>query len=278
MIRIVTDSSSDISPHLAAELGITVMPVRISLGTKAHHDGVDIDRNDFYRHLVKGMGRPTVEPPLVEEFQSVYKRLLKGTDQILSIHVSSRLNQTVQVAEEATKAFLGRSKITVVDSRMISWGLELLVTVAAEAGQRGASVEDIVRLIRGVIPHIYMVFFVENLDYVDSYGRSGRQRRFTDSLPGFRPLLIMEDGGIMPMERIRSRGKPTERLFEFVSEFARFDRATILQGRLSNGAQTLFEQLMDAFPEKRLDIKPYGLALASYLGPDALGIGVYEGV
>lgn len=278
MIRIVTDSSSDISPHLAAELGITVIPMRISLGTKAYYDGVDIDRNDFYRYLVKGMGRPTVEPPLLEEFQNVYKRLLKGTDQILSIHVSSKLNQTVQVAEEATKAFLGRSKITVVDSRMISWGLELLVTVAAEAAQRAASVEDIVRLIRGVIPHIYMVFFVENLDYVEGYGRFGRKRRFTDSLPGFRPLLIMEDGGIMPMERIRSRGKPTERLFEFVAEFARFDRATILQGRLSDGAQSLFEHLIEAFPEKRLDIKPYGLALASYLGPDALGVGVYEGI
>ena len=278
MIRIVTDSSADISPHLAAELGITVMPMRISLGTKAYYDGVDIDRNGFYRYLVKGMGRPTVEPPLLEEFQNVYKRLLKGTDQILSIHVSSKLNQTVQVAEEATKAFLGRSKITVVDSRMISWGLELLVTVAAEAAQRGASVEDIVRLIRGVIPHIYMVFFVENLDYVEGYGRFGRKRRFTDNLPGFRPLLIMEDGGIMPMERIRSRGKPTERLFEFVTEFARFDRATILQGRLSDGAQSLFEHLIEAFPEKRLDIKPYGLALASYLGPDALGVGVYEGI
>lgn len=278
MIRIVTDSSSDISPHLAAELGITVIPMRISLGTKAYYDGVDIDRNGFYRYLVKGMGRPTVEPPLLEEFQNVYKRLLKGTDQILSIHVSSKLNQTVQVAEEATKASLGRSKITIVDSRMISWGLELLVTVAAEAAQRGASVEDIVRLIRGVIPHVYMVFFVGNTDYVDCYGRFGRKRRFTDHLPGFRPLLIMEDGGIVPMERIRSRGKPTERLFEFVAEFARFDRATILQGRLSDGAQSLFEHLIEAFPEKRLDIKPYGLALASYLGPDALGVGVYEGI
>jgi DegV family protein with EDD domain len=278
MIRIVTDSSSDISPHLAAQLGITVIPIRISFGRNVYYDGVDIDRSDFHRYLARGMGQPTVEPPQLEEFQNVYGRLLKSTEQILSIHVSSGLNQTVQVAQEATKAFLGRNKITVVDSQMISWGLELLVTVAAEAAQRGAPVEEIVRLIRGVIPHIYMVFFVESLDYVERHGRLDRNRKLADHLPGLRPLLIMEDGEITSMERVRSRGKSTDRLFEFVTEFARFDRATILQGRLSDGAQLLFEHLIDAFPEKRLDIKPYGLALATHLGPDALGVGVYEGI
>jgi len=278
MIRIVTDSSSDISPRLAAKLGVTVLPVRISFGTTVYYDGVDIDRSNFYRYLMKSGGWPTVEPPLLEEFQNVYRRLLKSTDQILSIHISSKLNQTVQVAREAAKAFLGRSKITVVDSQMVSWGFELLVTVAAEAAQRGASVEEIVRLIRGVIPHIYMVFFVENLDYAEHRGRRGRRRMFTDYLPGLRPLLIMEDGEIVSLERVRSRGTPTDRLFEFVAEFARFDRATVLQGRLSSGAQLLFERLIGAFPDKRLDIKPYGLALATYLGPDALGVGVYEGM
>jgi DegV family protein with EDD domain len=277
MVRIVTDSSSDISPRLAAELGITVIPVRINLGTEVYYDGVDVDRSDFYRYLVKSGGRPTVEPPLLKEFQTAYRRLLKSTDQVLSIHVSSRLNRTAEVAQEATKAFLGRSKITVVDSQMISWGLELLVTVAAEAAQRGASVEEIVRLVRGVIPHIYMVFYVENLDYVEGRGYHGRKRMLSGHFPGLRPLLIMEDGEVMPLERVRSRGTSTDRLFEFVAEFARFDRVTILQGRLSDGAQLLFERLIEDFPEKRLDIKPYGLALATYLGPNALGVGVYEG-
>jgi len=278
MIAIVTDSSSDISSHFAAELGITVVPIRISFGTKVYYDGVDIDRTDFYRNLTKSTLPPTAEPPLPEEFQREYSRLLKGTDQILSIHISSRLNKTVQVAQEATKALLGRNKITVVDSRMISWGLELLVTVAAEAAQRGASVEEIVRLIRGMIPHIYMVFFAENLDYLERHGHLGRGRIFTDNLPGVRPLLIMEDGEVVSMEKVRSRGKSVDRLFEFVTEFARFDQVMILQGRPSDEPQELFKRLIEAFPEKRLDIKPYGLTLGTYLGPDALGVAVYEGI
>ncbi|UCC77171.1 MAG: DegV family protein [Anaerolineales bacterium] len=277
MTRIVTDSSSDISPRLAAELGITILPMRIRFGTETYYDGVDISRADFYRYWAKRTGRPTAEPPTVEEFQQAYRRLLSSNDQVLSIHVSSSLSSTARVARNATKAFLGQGKITVIDSRVISWGLEILVTFAAEAAKRGASVEDIVRLIRGVIPHIYMVFHVEDLDSAEGRRYRGMKRLSSESFPGPRPLLILEDGELMPMERGRSRGTLTERLFEFVAEFARFDRATILQGRLANGAQSLFEHLIDAFPEKRLDVKPYGLVLATHLGPDALGVCVYEG-
>jgi len=68
-----------------------------------------------------------------------------------------------------------------------------------------------------------------------------------------------------------------DRLFEFLSEFARFEQAVVLGGRLADDAQALFGQLIEAFPDKRVDLQPYGPALASCLGPAALGIGVYEG-
>ena len=176
MVKIVTDSSSDISPHLATELGITVVPVRISFGTKVYYDGIDMDRSSFYQQLGRSAALPTVEPPRLEELQQTYGQLVKGSDQILSIHSSSSMNKTVRVAQEAAKSFLGRSKIAVVDSRMISWGLALVVSMAAEAAARGSSVDDIVRLIRGMVPHIYMVFLAENLDYLDRGSYTGRGR------------------------------------------------------------------------------------------------------
>jgi DegV family protein with EDD domain len=278
VIRIVTDSSSDMSSHHAAELGVTVVPMRINFGNRVYYDGVDIDRADFFRHLTKSMVLPTTEPPLPEDFQRVYGGLLRGDDQILSIHTSSRMSKTVQIAQETAKAFLGRSKITVVDSRLVSSGLELLVSLAVDAAHKGTSIDDIVRHIRGAIPHIYMVFFVDNVEYLERQSRSGRGRIFTDNLPGVKPLLIMEDGEVVPMEKVRTRGKSVDRLYEFVTEFARFNRVTILQGRPSDEAQLLLERLLEVFPDKRLDIRPYGPSLATYLGPDALGIVVQEGV
>ena len=278
MIRIVTDSSSDISPSLAAELGVTVIPIRISFGSKVYHDGVDIDRNEFYRHLTTAAVTPTVEPPLLQDFHKVYNRLLRGSDQVLAIHVSARLNRTAQVAREAARSFLGQDKITVVDSRMISWGLRHLVVLAVEAAHRQASAPEIVRLIRGIIPHIYMVFYAENADHWERSRAHRRDRVLPEGMPGFKPLLIVEEGEIVPMERVRSRGKSVDRLHEFLSEFARFEQAAVLQGHLADDAHLLFEQLVEAFPESRLSIQPYGSALASYLGPSALGLGVYEGL
>ncbi len=278
MVKIVTDSSSDISPHLATELGVTVVPMRISFGSKVYYDGIDIDRASFYQQITKSAILPTAEPPLLEEMQQTYHQLIKGSDQILSIHSSSRLNKAVPVAQEAAKSFLGRSRIAVVDSRVISWGLALVVSMAAEAAKRGSSVDDIVRLIRGMVPHIYMVFFAENMDYLERRSRPGRGRAAMDGLPGVRPLLIIEDGEIVPMEKVRTRGKSVDRLFEFVMEFARFDQAAILQGRLSEDTQLLFQRLTEAYPERKLDIIPYGPALATHLGPEAMGVAVYEGM
>jgi len=99
-----------------------------------------------------------------------------------------------------------------------------------------------------------------------------------DGLPGVRPLLIIEDGEIVPMERVRTRGKSVDRLFEFVMEFARFDQTAILQGRLSEDTQLLFQRLTEAYPERKLDITPYGPVLATHLGPEAMGVAVYEGM
>ena len=278
MIRIVTDSSSDISPSLAAELGITVIPIRIRFGSKVYHDGVDLDRNEFYRHFATAAVTPRAEPPLLQDFHRVYNRLLKGSDQVLAIHVSSKLNRTAQVAREAARSFLGQDKITVVDSRMISWGLRQLVVLAREAAQRRASVPEIVRLIRGIIPHIYMVFYTENANYWERHRARLRERVPTEGVPGFKPLLIVEEGEIVPMERVRSRGKSVDRLHEFLAEFACFEQAAVLQGHLADDAHLLFEQLVEAFPENSLNIQPYGPALATYLGPSALGLGVYEGL
>src|SRR4030042_3588861 len=111
MIRIVTDSSADISPQVAVKQGITVIPIRIRMGGRMLRDGLDIDRSDLYRHFPRTSSQPTAEPPTQQEFQEVYNRLLKDADQVLSIHLSSKVSRTCQVAQEAAKQFHGRTRI-----------------------------------------------------------------------------------------------------------------------------------------------------------------------
>ena len=89
MIRIVTDSSSGISPHLAAEMGVTVMPLKISFGAEVYRDGVDIDREGFYTNLTRAAALPTIQPPTLAEFQEVYSRVGGVGDPIIALPQSS---------------------------------------------------------------------------------------------------------------------------------------------------------------------------------------------
>jgi DegV family protein with EDD domain len=246
------------------------------MGERVLRDGIEIDRNGLYRRYGRAAYEAISEAPTREDFRRVYGELLRTADQILSIHVSSRINSTYSVAQDAAKLFLGRSKISVVDSRLLSNGLELVVRAAAEAARAGASMPEIVRLTRGMIPQIYMVFFVENAGRIQRRGFVPHGDPFGDGMQGGRPLVIVEDGEIATLDRVRTRGRSVDRLFEFVSEFVHFDRVTILQGRLADEAQLLFQRLNEAFPDRHLEIRPYGAVLTSVLGPDALGVGVYD--
>lgn len=276
-VKIVTDSSSDLSPNVARGLGISVIPLNIRLGKKVFRDGVDMTSLQFLRRLRKSAMPPIASPPSARAFQEVYEGLVRVTDQILSIHISSELSPTVQVASQATEAFLGRCRIEVMDSRLTSTGLAMLATVAAEAAAAGTSLEEIIRLMRGMIPHIYMVFFVETLDYLERGGWLAEAQALLGSMLGIKPMLIIEDGEIVPLEKVRTRVKAIEKLGEFVTELTYIQRLVILQSTLTEDAQLLAERINLAKPTQKVEFGTYGPVLTSYIGPDAMGVVVYEG-
>ncbi|QLQ07632.1 MAG: DegV family protein [Anaerolineae bacterium] len=118
-------------------------------------------------------------PPAQADFDEVYNRLHRQTDQIVSLHVSTQVNDTCAVARAAAANLLGRCQITVIDSQTVSVGLGILVETAVAAAASGARLDDIVRLVRGMVPHLYGVFFVETLDYLGAAGESARPRPFS---------------------------------------------------------------------------------------------------
>lgn len=276
-VKIVTDSASEIPRERAEELGITVVPVHIHIGSKVYRDGVDISKGDFYRLVARAEAPPYISAPTPEEFAAVYSRLSRDKENILSIHTSSKLSETYRSALTAATEFIGRNEIVVIDSGLISYGLEILVTAAAEAAARGMAMDDLVRMLRGMIPHIYVVFFVENMSYLERGGWLYRARTAL-GMPGIRPLLILEEGEIQPLDRVRTRGRAVDRLFEFVAEFVRLEQITILQGHITEEANMLAERINEIYPERVIDIRTYGPVLATQLGPEAIGVIVYEGL
>jgi DegV family protein with EDD domain len=279
-VAIVTDSTAHLEPGEAEKLGVHVVPLSIQLSGEKYLEGIEIDSDELIRRLNYGASYPISVAPDLAVFEKLYAELHQQTDHILAIHVSGRLSKTVQRSEMGAEAFLGRCTIEVIDSMTTSVGLGILVKAAARAANEGASLDDIVRLARGMIPHIYLVFYVETMDYLERSGRIGKAQAILGSMLNIKPILFMEDGDIIPLEKVRTTEKAIEKLFEFVAEFDNLEQTAIIQcsKHPNRDARMLQERLAQSFPALDFPIIQYGPELATRVGPNALGIVVYEGM
>lgn len=279
-VRVVTDSTAQLAPDLVQELDIVVVPLEISFGTQTFREGVDLSLEEFFRRVAHSPVIPEASAPAVEEFRQVYAELNQTTDQILSLHVSNKLNVTCLNARNAADHFLGRCEIEVVDSGTISLGLSILVEAAARDAIEGATLDEVVRLVRGMIPHVYAVFFTDALDYLERDRHLSKSQAMLGTMLGIRPFLAIEEGEIVPMEKVRTREKAIDKLVEFVTEFSRIEQIAVVQSPRSAGkdARLLLDRLQASFPDYEFGSITYGPTLATHIGPYGLGLIVYEGM
>ena len=277
-VAIVTDSMAYLEPELEPGLDITVVPFTIQIGAKTYRDGVDISREDFFRHLERDRAAVSLLPPTVEQFQRAYRQVHNRTDQIISLHVSRHLSQALSNAQRATEFLLGRCQITVLDSLTSSVGLGILATHAARRAQQGATLDEVVRLIRGMIPHVYVVMYTSELSFLERNRHLTQSQAVLGAILGIKPILFLEDGQIMALEKVRTHERAVDKLFEFMAEFSDVAQAAILQRTLTPTAETkmLLGRLQPLFPKIKFPIVQYDPVLAMHIGPSAIGVVVHE--
>jgi len=278
-VKIVTDSTAYLEPSVARRLGITIVPLTVRLGNETFIEGIDITAEEFFQKLDRSSVMPEAFPPSGENFLAVYTKLSETTDQIMSIHISGKLSQTCDRAAAASQGFLGRCQITVVDSLTTSLGLGILATAAAQAAAQGKSLEEIEFLIRGMIPRIYIVFLAETLEYLERKGRIGQAQALLGAMLNIKPFLAIEDGEIIPLEKVRDSEGAVDKLFEFVGEFSQIEQMAIMQSTPEPIEETrmLIDRLEMIFPRIKPPLLVYGPVLACHVGPNGLGVIVYEG-
>lgn len=278
-VKILTDSCAFISPEVAEELDIHIMPLTIAIAGDVLFDGDSATHARFFDAQAQGL-RSTISAPTIQTFEKAYADLYQETDQILALHVSSSLSSTYANSAIGAETLRGRCNIEVVDTNSILLGEGILVQLAAEAARKGKSLDEIVRLARGLIPHVYTVLYVDTMDYLERSGTVGKAQAVLGTMMQIKPLLFMEDGKIVPMEKVKSVEKAIDKLTEFVAEFDTIEQTAIIQSDIALTEQTnmLLQRLEQLFPDKTFPIIQYNPLLASYVGPRAMGIIVYEGM
>ncbi len=281
-VQIVTDFTAKLEPDLVERYQITVLPMEIQFGDEKFFLGPDDSPEQLFQRMTDGPARPSKISIPGEVFQEVYSQLNRKAEEILVIPSSSKLSNAYTTAQAAARAFLGRCRIAVMDSMTASKGLGWLVEAAARAADEGKSLDQIVRLMRGMLPHIYLVFFVDRLDYLELGGRIDPAQALLGTLLRIKPLLLIEDGDIVPLEKVRTQVMAIEKLVDFVGEFATVEQVVILRGPLRNDAKELVGELKELLNLILLDqefpVIEYDPLLACHLGPSALGVVVFEGI
>ena len=271
-VRIVTDSTSDLPPGLAAELGVTVVPLTVFFGDEAFLDGVEIDAPTFYERLRSSPVLPRTSQPSTEAFRAEYERLAEETDEIVSIHLSSKLSGTFNSASLAREEVSREIHIELIDSYNVSVGLGAIVIEAALAARSGASLADVAAAARWAMDRVHWVAFLDTLEYLHKGGRIGRARSLLGSILSIKPLLHCEDGEIAPFERVRTRARAIERLYEIATADLTVKRLFVVAAGNDADARDLMDRLRPVMPHTELLLAQLGPVVGVYAGPNALGV------
>ena len=271
-IRIVTDSTSDLPPALAEQLGVTVVPINVVIDDVNYRDGIDLTADEFYQRLVAGPRLPTTSQPSVGTFQAAYQEILEQGDEIVSIHVSSKLSGTVNSAEQA-KASLGDSvPIEVVDSHSASIAVTLKVLGAVDAARQSSSHREVADEVRRDLSRTTAVFALDTLEYLQKGGRVGKAQAFVGSLLSVKPILTLVDGEVHPLERPRNHQRAMRRLIELTREKGQPVRLGVIYSTEQEWATEIRSSLSDLLPEEEIVTARFGPALGTYVGPRAVGV------
>lgn len=278
-VHIVTDSAALIDHTEAERLGITILPLTVRIDGKDYRDGIDLDHEELLLCMARDRIHPEVVVPTADQFQRLYSQLTRYTNQIISLHSSAALSLICREAHAAAREFLGRCDIAIMNSESLSLGLRILVQEAARLSNQGVQLNEIMRQVRGTIRRIYIVLITDTLDYLEYNELISPTQAILGTMLGIKPFLAIEEGRIIPMEKVRSRDRAIDKLAEFANEFSEIEQMAILQSTPYPTEETkmLQERLEVVAPDQGYPILLYGPLLASHIGPDGMGLVVYEG-
>jgi DegV family protein with EDD domain len=275
-VKIVTDTLSDITGDLAAQLGVTVVPLYVRFGEEIYRDRVEITSEDFYRRLVNEPKLPSTTQPTPNDFVEVYQKLAQETDEILVVVVSSKLSGTYQSATQAKEYLKGKCKIEIVDSLTVAMAEGLIVVSAVKAVKEGANLDKVADMARKAVPRSHLIAYFDTLKYLAKGGRIGKASGLLGSLLSVKPILTVHGGEMAPLTRVRSLSAGLDYLYNVVAGFSKIEGLAVEHATTPGDADKLVERLGAIYPKEKIYRSIISPVIGTYSGPNALALTVLE--
>jgi fatty acid kinase fatty acid binding subunit len=278
MIKIVTDSTAYLPEATVRQHDIRIVPLCVHFGEEAFKEGVELSNEEFYARLKEAPALPTTSQPSAGEFHEVFKELIEAGHEIVTLTISSKLSGTWNSAM-AAKAMLPDGRLYVIDSLSTSIGLQLMVEAAIEATAAGKSCQEIVELIEEIKQEMYILFVVDTLEYLAKGGRIGNAKAFLGTLLKVKPILILQDGAIEPLEQVRSKHKALARMLDLIEEHVGDKgpkaKIAITNALVEEEARALGQEIQVRLGCADPSVANLGPVIGTHTGPGVIGVAVY---
>jgi DegV family protein with EDD domain len=275
-IAVITDTDSSLPRDIAAQYGIRQVPITVHFDEETFRTGIDIDDKQLFEMVDRLNRLPTTSAPspgaFIEAFQEAFD---DGADDIACICVSSKVSATYAAAVTACEHFPDRT-IRVIDSSTLSLGQGFMAIEAAQAVKEGASMDEVVARSLDVGSRLHIYAVLATLKYLALSGRVGKLVAGMADTLNIKPILTVQDGKLDLLERVRSRKKAIERMFELVVtavDGKGIEKVGIIHGNHLQGALELQSQLCEKFPcPEDVIIAEFTAGLSVHAGSGVVGI------
>lgn len=274
-VKIVVDSSSDISEKEAKELGVEMIPMIVSFGEEEFFDGVNLLPDDFYKKLQESKEAPKTAQVTPFRFEEVFEREVKAGNDVVAIVLSSKLSGTFESARSAASKFDG--KVFVVDSLNATSGEGVLVHYALELAKNGLSAKEIYEKLEEKKNDIVVVAVIDTLEYLKKGGRVSSAAAFIGGMLNIKPVIQVIGGEVKVVAKAHGQKKGVLTVKQIARDAGGIDYSmpyrVIWAGNDENIADKFIEGNPDLWNESE---KPLNHVIAStigtHVGPGALGI------
>ena len=271
-IKITATSTCDLPPELLERYQITMVPLYVSFGGNTYKDGLEAGPEDIFRHVEGGGQLPSTAAVNIADYQELFEELSPKYDAVLHITIGSEFSSCYQNALVAAEDY---NNVYVVDSRNLTAGQGLLAVEAAIAAERGDSIEDILKLLDGLVDKVDTTFVVDKLDYLAKGGRCSSVVALGANLLKLKPCINLVDGKMSVGKKYR--GAFDKVLPDYVRDQldgkdVRTDRMVIVHTRCDPAIPVAVEQIVKEYGFQEIIHTVAGSTISCHCGPNTLGI------
>lgn len=276
-MRIFADSASDLPKEFFEKENVVLFPLRVHIGNEEFEDIRTINSLKVYEAIRNDI-RPKTSQVSPDEMLNAFEQLAKDGEEGFYIAFSSELSGTygtAMMASDQIREEYPDLKLTVLDTKAASLGYGMLVKEAVKLRSQGHPLKEIIERVTFMADHMESLFTVEDLDYMAKGGRISKGSAFVGGLLNIKPLLHVENGKLVPIEKLRGRKKVIKRIVELMEERGEQIEKQIIA--ISHGDDEEFANLMkeaieEQFHPKSVEVYMIGSVIAAHTGPGTLAV------